>query len=203
MIFNKIYYVLILFSLFSIDIFGQQFFNYTDTKGILTEEKTDFVSRVTGTNTLGQIFISIDSPLDNLDDKGQLNFTNPLSGDELQASPFRVNYQNENNYTWTGKLDDKGGLLTIIRNQAGSIGMLKQAKKSYFIHPITSEVSLFVEINEEEYQDIQCATENNVLNFSFNTLSNEECNLAGDCNRIIDVLVIFTPDYIIEDYNHN
>ena len=174
--------------LFSINLYSQSLFNVVDTTGLLNEEQKDFLYRVANDAvSLENTFVSLGN-ISEIQNDGVLVFNSP-NGDSIEAVAYRVNYQDENTYSWTGKFDD--GFITLVRASNGTGGMLKTSDHFYFLHPVTNDISVFVKTNPEIYSNEICGVEGG--SHETGSLLDDEC--ISDCyGEIADVLIVWTPE---------
>ncbi len=161
-------------------------FNIVNTPGNITAAEAAFVARVAGNDVSHRrSFVSFGNF--NIE-KNAFGFKNPLSNKIHQAEATRIQYEDENNFSWSGKLAEEGSFFTLIRNPGGTIGMIKDGNRFYFIHPVAPEISVFTFVKNEASAEIECGA-------SHSSTSNSSMGFCDEdlCHETIDALMVWTP----------
>lgn len=150
--------------------------------------------------------------------KGQLIFTlphnNTLSGGTgssqsngitLQSSAIDIEYTDEANYTWSGKIinniTDENGIFTstpthgytsIVARQGGYGGFFQFPDHFYKLEYLKNNISILIEQDLSKYDD-DCGLEQSASPPS-PTSPNDFCNADDDCPAVVSILVLVTPE---------
>jgi hypothetical protein len=128
-----------------------------------------------------------------LQQNGKLSFTIPdFEIGEIQAEATRVDYKSATDYTWSAKITNKNGYMSIIGSPVGIFGFIQLNNFVYEIMPIRGNIEVIVKKNNEISDVDNCspffADENNEENIDW-------CiEPSNNCASTIDILVLIPPD---------
>ena len=75
-----------------------------------------------------------------------LNLEIPTTDDCVQAEVFQVEFQDEDNYMWSGQTEDGDGLVILVKENGYLGGVIRtDVGKAYTIHPLNTQISILVE----------------------------------------------------------
>jgi hypothetical protein len=112
----------------------------------LSSIEQQFVQKITQlVDTKSAKYISIGDIASYASD-GLVTFTLPGLG-TISSEAVHVEYQNPNDYIWSGKFTNQPGYFSIIAKPQGKVGFFQTSTRYFSIQPVNSEVSLLKEVD--------------------------------------------------------
>ena len=174
--------------LFHSQSFAQLIVEKSASQVSLSSIEQQFVQKITQlVDTKSAKYISIGDIASYASD-GLVTFTLPGLG-TISSEAVHVEYQNPNDYIWSGKFTNQPGYFSIIAKPQGKVGFFQTSTRYFSIQPVNSEVSLLKEVDLSLLPAADCWRPEGV---------SEEINYCepdeNDCFAEIDLLILITPD---------
>ena len=155
----------------------------------LTAEQETFRQNVDALPHIGALKYVIVGNLPDIQQTGILNFTVPaVPNESYSAEAVSVSYEDDLNYSWSGKIDGSGnGNILITRTPEQTTGFMHLSTRYFSLFPLAGAYSILMEHDPSFITDCSSPTTASASEINY---CDEEFNT---CPNYIDILALVSP----------